>query len=397
MSKNLTNLIFYSFISSVSWAIYKVVFNLFLRDIGFGNDFIGQITSIEMVGSAIIGIIIGVMGDRFGKKKMLFISSIGFGLLLIARISFPTEQVLYTLSFFSGGFMTSRMLLLNSYIVDITEHSVRGKAFGFNFGLMMGSGVFGNFVGGFMGEFIGLRTTLFIAAFAYVLSIGLISKVPESIGDKDRTLKEIFDISEFTSDQKEIVKYYFLRTFSISFGAGLFVNFGNLIFKDMFELNPAMIGIALSIAQFGAALGSILSPKLGKKFGPFKYMKTLSLIVVPLIISLGFVGDPYVFTTLYAVRFSFMNMTNPVGMNIVLSSMPKDKVTTINSIRNSLNFVSRAVAAIMFGIIVALPSGYTYLFLIASIFYFIGYLMLKKMFKPIQKGKILHELYGNNG
>lgn len=397
MSKNLTNLIFYSFISSVSWAIYKVVFNLFLRNIGFGNDFIGQITSIEMLGSAIIGIIIGVLGDRYGKKKMLFISSLGFGILLIARISFPTEQVLYFLSFFSGGFMTSRMLLLNSYIVDITEHSVRGKAFGFNFGLMMGSGVFGNFVGGFMGEFIGLKTTLFIAAFAYVFSIALISKVPESSGEKGRTIKEIFDLSDFTSEQKEIVKYYFLRTFSISFGAGLFVNFGNLIFKDMFDLNPSMIGIALSIAQFGAAVGSMLSPKLGKKFGPFKYMKVLSLVVVPLIISLGFVGNPYVFTILYAFRFSFMNMTNPVGMNIVLSSMPKEKVTTINSIRNSLNFVSRSVAAIMFGVIVSLPLGYTYLFLIASIFYFIGYLMLIKMFKPIQKGKILYELYGNDG
>ncbi len=397
MSKNLTNLIFYSFISSVSWAIYKVVFNLFLRDIGFGNDFIGQITSIEMIGSAIIGIIIGILGDRFGKKKMLFISSLGFGLLLIARISFPTQEVLYTLSFFSGGFMTSRMLLLNSYIVDITEHSVRGKAFGFNFGVMMGSGLFGNFIGGVMGEFIGLRSTLFIAAFAYVLSILLIFKVPESLGNKDRTLKEIFDLSEFTSDQKEIVKYYFLRTFSISFGAGLFVNFGNLIFKDMFDMSPAIIGIALSIAQFGAAMGSILSPKLGKKFGPFRYMKTLSLVVVPLIISLGFVGNPYLFTGLYAIRFSFMNMTNPVGMTIVLSSLPKDKVTTINSIRNSLNFVSRSVAAVMFGVIVALPSGYTYLFLIASIFYFIGYLMLKKMFNPIKKGKILHELYGNDG
>lgn len=397
MSKNLSNLIIYSFISSVSWAIYKVVFNLFLREIGFGNDFIGRITSIEMIGSAIIGIIIGVLGDRYGKKKMLFISSVGFGILLISRISFPTESVLYILSFFSGGFMTSRMLLLNSYIIDITEHSVRGKAFGFNFGVMMGSGVFGNFVGGVMGEYIGLKTTLFIAAFAYVLSILLIFKVPESIGNKERTLKEIFDLSEFTNDQKEIVKFYFLRTFTISFGAGLFVNFGNIIFKDMFNMSPAMIGIALSISQVGAATGSILSPKLGKKFGPFKYMKTLSIIVVPLIVTLGFVGDPYAFTTLYALRFSFMNMTNPVGMTIVLSSLPKDKVTTINSIRNSLNFLSRSVAAVLFGVIVALPSGYTYLFLIASIFYFIGYLMLKKMFNPIKKGKILHELYGNNG
>ncbi|MDN5343137.1 MAG: hypothetical protein PWP28_2012 [Oceanotoga sp.] len=396
MSKNLKNLILYSFCSSIFWAIYKVVFNLYLRNIGFENDFIGTITSIEMIGSAFLGILIGVLGDRFGKKKLLYFASYGFGLLLFLRVTFPIKTFLLTLSFFSGGFMTSRMMLLNSYIIDITDNSIRGKAFGFNFGVTMGSGLFGNFLGGFLGEFIGFKITLYISAIAYIISNILLYNIPESDKNENTKFKDIFNISDFKEDELYILKYYYIRTFMISFGAGLFVNFGNLIFKDLFDMPPTLIGISLSIAQFGAAMGSIFSPVFSKKIGPMKYVMVLSGLVVPLIISLGFVKSAYLFVILYALRFSFMNMTNPVTMTVVLSSLPKNKVTTINSFRESFNFFARSIAAIMFGLIVSLPNGYTWLFLISSIFYFFAFIVLFKLFKPIKKGKILEELYGNN-
>jgi len=396
LSKKIRELILFSFLSSVSWSIYKVIFNLFLRDIGFDNNFIGRITSFEMIGSAILGIIIAIIGDKYGKKKTLFTISIGFGILLFLKVNFPVPNFLLSIAFLSGSFQTSRMMLLNSYLIDLTDVGNRGKTFGINFGVMMGSGLFGNFLGGLLGDIAGFKNALLIAAILYISSNILLCKVPESKKTKNLKFKEVFDISAFTPVEKHVVKYHLLKSFFIAFGAGLFVNFGNIIFMDLFDMSASMIGFALSIAQLGAGIGSMLSHKISKKMGPYKFASFFYFIVIPLIISLGFLKNPYMFTIFYAVRFSFLNMTNPVITTVVLSNIPSNRVTTINSWRNSVDHISRAFAAFVFGIIVSLPSGYTWLFLISSVFYALGLVCLVKMFKPLRKGTSLKDLYGNN-
>lgn len=396
LTRKVINLLIFSSISSSFWAIYRVVFNLFLRDLGYTNQFIGRMTSFEMLGAAIIGILIGILGDRIGKKKMIIISSISFGILLLIRSTFPYKNILLVLGFLNGGFMTSRRLLLDSYLMDVTDSSIRGAAFGYNFAIFMASGVLGNFIGGFMGEYLGLRLTLYITGVCYAISPILLRKLPESVRDKRVTLKKVLDFSQYNKEEKYILKYYLLRTAAISFGAGLFVNFGNIIYKDLFNMSPSLIGISLSIAQFGAAAGSALSPVLGKRFGPFKYTFILNGIVIPLIISLGFIRNPFIFIGIYALRFTFMNMTNPVETSSVLSALPKNRVTSIYSLRNAANFLTRSLAAFIFGIVSILPNGYTFLFLISSVFYTAALIFMYKLFVPLRKNGVLHQLYSNN-
>ena len=390
------SLLIFSSISSSFWAIYKVVFNLFLGDIGYTNQFIGQVTSVEMLGSAILGIIIGILGDKIGKKKMLLISSMGFGILILIRSIFPYKFILLFLGFISGGFMSSRTLLLNSYIIDITDHSIRGTAFGYNFAIFMGSGVLGNFVGGYMGEYLGLKATLYITGICYAVSPIFLRKISESTGDKNISFKKVFDFSEYNKDERYIIKFYLLRTIAVAFGAGLFVNFGSVIYRDLFDMSPSLIGISLSIAQFGAAVGSALSPILSKRFGPFKYTFILNSLVIPLIVGLAFLRIPLLFIVLYALRFTFMNMTTPVETSSVLSSLPKSRITSINSLKNAANFLTRSLAATIFGVVSMLPQGYTYLFLISSVFYAIALFFMHKLFIPLKKSGILNKLYKNN-
>ncbi|WGS64008.1 MFS transporter [Marinitoga aeolica] len=388
------NLLYYTFLSSVAQSIYRIVFNLFLRDIGFNNTFISHITSLEMIGSAFLGLVIGIMGDKYGKKLMLIVSSIIFALITFLRVSFPTEHMLLYTALINGGVLTSRMILLNSLIVDITTHDNRGKYFGYNFGIFMGSGLIGNLIGGTIGEFLGFGTALFITGVTHLSSNLFLFLVHENKEHHSNiSIKEIFNLNDFSKLQSHIVKIHLIRTFLIGFGAGLFVNFGNVIFKDLFNMQPTMIGIALAFAQLGASLGSIFSSKLSRKFGAYQFTFFMNILVIPLIISFAMVRDPYVFTLLYALRFSFMNMTNPVSTTIIMSYIPQNKITTISSFRNFLNFIARSLAALMFGYITSFSSGYSYLFLISAVFYFVSLILLKNLFKPILNDEIFLKLY----
>ncbi|GAB6188835.1 multidrug efflux MFS transporter [Marinitoga arctica] len=387
-------LLYYTFLSRIAQSIYRIVFNLFLRDMGFNNTFISHITSLEMIGSAILGLLIGVLGDKYGKKLMLMVSSITFAIITFLRISIPTESILIYTALINGGVLTSRMILLNSLIVDITTHENRGKFFGYNFGLFMGSGLIGNLIGGSLGEIFGFGTALLITGITHLSSNFFLLAVHENKNHHSEiSIKEIFNLKDFNVLQSHIVKIHLIRTFLIGFGAGLFVNFGNVIFKDLFNMKPTIIGVALAIAQLGASLGSIFSSKLSKKFGAYQFTFVMNVLVIPLIISFAYVRDPYVFTVLYALRFSFMNMTNPVSTTVIMSYIPENKITTISSFRNFLNFIARSLAALAFGYITSVSNGYTYLFLISAFFYFISLLLLRNLFTPILNDEIFIKLY----
>ena len=226
------------------------------------------------------------------------------------------------------------------------------KYFGLNFGLNMGSGVFGNLAGGILGESLGLNMTMVMAMVLYAFALIPLSYV--RVKDGRKTMKNIFDFSGFGSSQKKLLALHYSSTLAVGFGAGLFIHFGNLIFKDLFDMSTASIGIALSIAEFGTAVGGTLAKKFGKKFGPLQFRFISQLMVIPLIISLAVVRNPVLFTILYATRFVFMNIATPITNSIVNSYIPSDKISTITGINSLINNTIRSIAAVLFGYIVGL-------------------------------------------
>ncbi len=370
--------------------MYNVLYNLFLRNLGYANDFISVVMSSQLWGTAIIGLLLGFLADMIGRRKIIIFSSLLMPVVGIMML-YPINKIyLIVLSFFRGGFSAVIFTVVLAAISSNTESKDRAKIFGLNFGLNMASGVFGNFIGGLLGDIIGLKITLFISAIIYLSSAIPILKIKAIKGRPPGK----FSFKGLNRDQRKILSYYFISTGAIGFGAGLFVHFGNLIFKDLFSLSTAGIGIVLSIAQLGTAMGSTLSHRLGKRFGPLKFVLVMEIMVVPLIIMMAFLREPIAFTGVYTMRFVFMNITSPILTTIVFSSLPEDKLSTLSGINGFINNSIRAIAAMMFGEIVGnATSGYTVLFLISAFFYGISAFIAFLFFKNFEKTDFSRKLY----
>lgn len=269
MSGTIKSLLFFTFLTSFSRDMYGVIFNLFLRESGIGNTFIGTVTSLSLWGSAVLGLLISVYADAKGRKVALIISTAGYIFTGFYMIFIKDETQLLLFSFLRGGFGVSNFTVIVAMIVDATTPKNRAKVFGANFGISMGSGVFGNFVGGFFGDQFGFQWTLVISMVIFSLSLFIL--FPLKVERKVSPIRKVFDFSSFSKKQKQIVAFNYLSTISVGFGAGLFIHFGNLIFKDLFDLSPTMIGIALSVAQLGTAGGSMVTHRLGRRFGPMEF------------------------------------------------------------------------------------------------------------------------------
>jgi predicted MFS family arabinose efflux permease len=197
-------------------------------------------------------------------------------------------------------------------------------------------------------------------------------------------------------EQKNILTLYYLSTLSVGFGAGLFIHFGNLIYKDLFGLSSAAIGIALSIADLGTSAGNIFSHVLARRVGPLQLRFWCELLVVPLMISLIVVRQPALFVLLYTLRYILMNSASPILSTIINSFVPKEKIATLAGINTFLNNSIRGVAAMLFGIIVgASLSGYNLLFSISTAFYALNAVFSFLFLVRYRRHPIVLSLYPN--
>ncbi len=392
LRKRIVLLLTYTFITTITISMYRVVYNLYLREIGFSNQLIGNVTSAQLWGSAIIGLLTAVLADSIGKKKILFLSAIVVPVSGIALAFVVDPTFIIVLSFIKGGFAVTAFTVVMATMTSITKTGNRAKVFGLNFGINMASGVIGNFIGGAFGDLFSLQTTLIISMVAHLPAIIPVIKL-EMTESRSR-LKELFNFSGLQNDQRKVLAYYFISTATVGFGAGLFIHFGNLIFKDLFNMSATGIGIALSIAQLGTAAGSTLSHRLGRRFGALKFNLTMQLLVIPLMLSLVVVREPILFTILYAFRFVFMNITNPIMTSIIFSYVPDSKLSTVSGINGFLNNTVRAVAAMIFGLIVGTTiSGYTVLFLLSTAFYAANAFIIFLFYRDFKNEPRVLELY----
>ena len=384
----------YTAITVTMQSIIRTDMNLFFREVGFTNADVGNIMSASLWGAAFLGLGVSIFADILGRKRMLIASLIFFPLANLAMILTDNLSLILLFSFIKGGFMVVSFTVVQAMVIDITKPKNRAQVVGLNFGIMMGVGVLGNFLGGVLGSWLGLQNALFFAVFGYFFGLlPLLGIHDKFIGG---SIRSIFDISHFNKEQKVIIVFHFLTTVTIGFGAGLFIHFGNLIFKDLFNMSTFGIGIALAIAQMGTAISNMFTHRMGVYFGPLRFKLITQTLVVPLIFSMAFIINPFLFIIVDAMRFVLMNSGNPIINTIINSYVPRDKISTIAGLNSLLNNSVRAVAAMLFGYIVgASIEGYTTLFIISGIFYGINVFIAYFMYKRYENDPQVKELYNH--
>lgn len=375
----------FTLIDGLAMGIYGTLFNLLLKSVGFSTSAVGRITSNSLWGSALLGLFFGFLSDKVDKRVILVFTHLLGVFFGTYRVLSSSMVVLNVSSFFFGGFSTATAMVMSTLLVLKTERDERSKYFGLNFGIGMLTGTVGNFVGGFLGELLGLKLSVLLSSLVRLFALIPVFKLNLADRDVSRGTEENVKQGRTTvpANVRKVVIYYFLSTISVGFGAGLFVSFGNIIFHDLFNFKPSLIGTILSLAQLATGLGAIFSHRLGKRFGEMRVL-IMSYVVVPImIVFLSFTREPFVFSTVYVLRFAVMNMVSPLLSSTVFSQVPTSILASVNGLNNFLNNVSRALSAELFAFFTQYNSGYTLIFLVSSIFYFVNAFVMLRLLKNV--------------
>ncbi|HOJ94431.1 MAG TPA: MFS transporter [Fervidobacterium nodosum] len=363
----------YTFLVGISKAAYTALFNLYLKSLSYENSIIGNSTFYYSWGLAFGGLLFSSISDRIGRKKTLLVTMPLFSLAGLLRLIPTSYTLLYVFSFLFGFFDTS-IILPTISVIESSDEKKRLRNSNINFAIVMLTGVLGYFGAGLLSEKIGLVNSLRLSMILALFSILPLFALPNTKLRVKRKKLKTNGKMYLNPVQLTMLFYYILSGALVSAAAAVFINFGNVIFLDLFLFSTTTITLILTISQLSTAVTSLFTHKLTSKYGYKLLLFVLYLSVTLLIFMMPiFMLNSALFTVAYILRYILLNITTPMFMVFCLSYLPKSYLATFSGVSYFINNLMKAFSAQIFThLSKSGTTNYSKLFLITGTFYLLN-------------------------
>ncbi|MGB3101633.1 MAG: MFS transporter [Psychrobacillus psychrotolerans] len=373
----------------VGMGVFLVMYNLYIKELGFPETLNGKIISMTSLASAIMLIPAGYLSDRLGRKGIIITGAIFAAGTLFYRSLVTGEQSLVYAAFFTGLFMA---LVQVSGVPFLAENSTAGERmhlFSIHFSLMTIASVIGSLGGGVLADALHLVANIStVDSIMYVLIIGAIIftmgivplfqlKPTQKIEGQTEASTEESEGNAPTGFRKnmKVIVLFGVANLLIGTGSGLVIPYLNLYFANRFDASNTYIGIILSLGSAMAAVAMLLGPALVKKVGKVKALVIFQLLSIPFLFITGYTNSLIIASIAFLMRQALMNAGNPIQSAIAMELVQDKYKGLANSVNQMVFNVGWAsTGAISTGLVMTFGFywGYAYTFTITGILYIIA-------------------------
>lgn len=306
-------------LASMGVAIYGLLFNLYLKHMGFGEAAIGKMISTTSLGIALTAIPAAFIIERFHVKHLVIcamtLSSLFYGLQVLSH----SMELLYSLGLMASMFMAIFNISIAPFYLRNSSPEERMYLFTINSCLGILAQFTGYLLGGFIPGIMKLITSsndeVLIFKLSLILSISVIFipnlfflkitkvPIPKAKLELFKSLKE--------KDWSVITKLT-LPKLCFAFGAGLVIPFMNIYLKEKFSLSTQDIGLTFAVLQSFIFVGIFVTPWFMRRTTQLRFILLTSLISIPFMVSMGVVGNLGIVLSCFFARGMLMNMSSPI-------------------------------------------------------------------------------------
>lgn len=372
--------------SSITLSILLV--NLFIAFLGIGlvipvlprlmnelhisGQVVGYLTAAFALTQLIFSPFAGKAVDRFGRKIMIVLGLIIFGLSELLFGFGKTIDVLFISRILGGLSAAFIMPAVTAFIADITTDENRPKALGYMSAAISTGFIIGPGIGGFLAE-IGTRVPFYSAGVlglvAAVFSIILLREperpvITESEGGHENK----------SSFRKLLMPMFFIAfavIFISSFGLAAFESFFSLYVDHKFGFSPADIAIAIT---GGAILGAIFQvvffDPMMKALGEINLIRIMLLLSAVLVFAMTLVNSYWMIMAVTFTVFIGFDLIRPAVTTYLSRIAGNDQgfVGGMNSFFTSLaNVFGPVIGGLLFDIDINYPYYFATVFIIAGL------------------------------
>ncbi|GAE33215.1 MFS transporter [Halalkalibacter akibai] len=399
-NKNIQLFLLASVLANIGMGIFMVIYNYYIRELGYDDQMNGRIIAMQAMASAIALLPAGLLSDKFGRKKLIFIGAIFTATSLLLRAVLTADVTLLTTAFATGFFMAFIQVSSIPLLAENSTEKERVHLFSFNFALIMVANVIGNALGGTLTDLFtflfsismleSVRITLIIASFFFFMALLPVLKLREELKKREQKTGASSLGKLFTTHRSSLkwIGLFAIANLLIGFGSGLVIPYLNIYFSDRFEISNSLVGIILSLGQAMTAVAFMIGPSVVKRYGEVKAVVMLQIASLPFLLLTAYTETLWLAVIGFLFRQALMNAGNPIQMALMMRTVDDSMKGLANSVGQMIFQLGWAVMGpVSTSIVIVYGAyyGYAYVFTITSVLYLIGSSYFYFVFRRLDK------------
>ncbi|MHB0876023.1 MAG: MFS transporter [Anaerolineae bacterium] len=387
ISRNARLFLWMVFLSNVGVSgVFLLLYNLYLVQLGYNEDFIGLLTLVQMGAIAIGAVPAGSLSERFGSKRVMVAGTVVVGFSTTGMCLFTQPGLLALLNFATGIGFAMRIVPYTPFLVRNTTRAERTLVFAANSAAISIAGTFGNLVGGQLPAIfdrvfsLGGGTSIPAYRLSLVVGalIGILAAIPMAIAGEDTTYAANGAGSAATpappepstAVRRDVVSFVAVTALFAISGACI-SPFTNVYFSRVLHLQASAISLVFSLSSVLAALATVGASSVAERLGKVRAMVYIRLAGLPLLLLVALFSNVWIGISAIVLRNVSEMASWPLDGAFLAEVVPVRRQARIVAFRSVAWNGCWAVTGFLAGQVIV-RVGYSPLFAAAGILLVIG-------------------------
>lgn len=375
-------------IQGMGMSIHGLLFNLYLKELGFGESVIGSLISTTSLGLSLMAIPAALIIERFHAKHLVITGMLFCSAFYSIQILNSSDTGLFTFGLMASMFQALFNISVSPFYLRNSRPEIRLQLFTLNSSLNIFAHMIGYLLGGYLPAIVKwfdpsqtrievYRAAIIMALIIVLLSNFLFMRIKRMPIPKPKK-KKFFD--GLKEKEWRIFSRLVIPKLCLGFGGGLVVPFLNLYLKERFQLSTKMIGVSYALLQLFIFVGIFVTPTLLKKTSHLRFIMLTSMLAVPFMLTMGLASHVGVVLSCFFLRGVLMNMGSPVTSMFEMERVNEKECAFASAIIIFFYHLVYMFSTRMGGLLIEEYSfGPT--FYVAAFFYGLGGYLYYKFFK----------------
>ncbi|MEI2581153.1 MFS transporter [Scytonema sp. PRP1] len=347
--KNLLIIFAVSLITFLVLASVPPAFPKIIQALNVPPQKIGLLISVFSLPSLVLGPVVGVLADRFGRKKILVPSLVLFGIAGTACAFARDFNVLLFFCFLQGIGGASLHSLTIALISDLYSGTRRTTAIGYNTSIINASTATYSIIGGAL-AILGWHYPFFLslAAIPVALLVWFGLKNPEPATEEPPKVDWFYALKILKNPQLAGLFIASTAQFMLLYGA--FRTYLPLLIANSFKSSSFVIGLILASIPVAIAIAASQVGRLARRFPETTLIRASFVFYAVALLSVPFVSNLWsllIQTVMFGIGFG---ICSPIILSLVAARASKEYLATVISVNGAFCNLGRIIGPMLMGV-----------------------------------------------
>jgi len=327
--------------------VFVFLYNLYLLQLGFREDFLGTMSGLMTAGS-IVGSILAVAAmQRYGLRRTLLAGFVLMACISVLRVYMTFPAVLLGLAAASGVSFSAWPVALSPVVARLTTAKSRPLGFSLVCSSGIAIGIVGGLAAGHMPGWLlrlriasskveSYREALLIGCAFILLAFWRFSRIDLGTAQPGKRV--------FRRPSPMLIR--FLLAMAVwNLGTGALNPFFSVFFARSVRLPVEQIGTVFALSQVAQVAAILLAPLVFRKFGITGGISGMQYATAFALIGLAIAGGPLWAAAGYAAYMMFQYMSEPGMFTVLMEGVPEGERNSASALNFLVAFSGQAIAA----------------------------------------------------